>query len=363
MTRCVELREPWPRDENAGEDGDASKRLDERDRLAESRPGEARRGDRLQEDDERRESRRQPAERDSKQPLPSRMADPGHDDERREPCSGARQDCRLGHESDDEENGRCDQRRFESDPRGRRRLPRRLHGKEVEAVEDPSRDAEEVADRSGRLELEALRQQRRAAEQAQAEANEDLRFQALAAEEPAEQHDPDRRGRREESGVGDARVRDRRVPEDEGPGEGQAREDRRGREALRRPPAPVRESRPGPQQRQSQRHAPEGTREGADVGEPHRDRRDSDRHGPHDERREGREPGKRPREVGLADVRRPRGPGRSNWQAKGKPLLRSVHCRLLDRLGPVALSRGCSLVGVAASSRPCNGRVTGGPAA
>ena len=178
-TRCVELREPWPRDENAGEDGHASKRLDERDRLAESRPGEARRGDDLQEDDERRESRRQPAERDGKQPLPSRMADPGHDDERRVPCSEARQDCRLGHESDDEENGRCDQRRFGSS-RGRRRIPRRLHGKEVEAVEDPSRDAEEVADRSGRLELEALRQQRRAAEQAQAEANEDLRFQALA---------------------------------------------------------------------------------------------------------------------------------------------------------------------------------------
>jgi galactose mutarotase-like enzyme len=108
-----------PRDENSGQDRDASERLHERDGLAEDRP----------------------TERYGQQPLPSRMADPGHSEQRREPLYGARQNCRLGDDGDNEENRRRNERRLEGEERGGHRLPRRLNGEEVEAVEDAGCDA------------------------------------------------------------------------------------------------------------------------------------------------------------------------------------------------------------------------------
>ena len=108
-------------------------------------------------------------------PWPPRVADPGHGEERREAASWMRQHRPLGDEGDDEQDRRGDQRRLEGEPRGGGRLARRLHGEEIEAEEDAGRDAEDVAERAGGLQLEALRQQRRAADQAEAEPDEHAR--------------------------------------------------------------------------------------------------------------------------------------------------------------------------------------------
>ena len=140
-------------------------------------------------------------------------------------------DC-SSNDGDDEQDRRGDHGRLEGEPRRGGRLARRLHGEEIEAEEDAGRDAEDVAERAGRPQLEALREQRRAAGEAQAEPGEHARRRPLAEQEPAEQHDPDRRGRGEEGRVGDAGVDDRQVPEEEIAGEGEPGQDRRAREPL-----------------------------------------------------------------------------------------------------------------------------------
>ena len=102
------------------------------------------------------------------------------------------------------------------------RSVRRLHGEEIEAEEDAGRDAVEVADRARGLELKALGEQRRAAGEAQGEAREHVRLRPLAKQQPAERDHPDRRAGGEEGGVGDARVDDRQMPEEQVAGEGEA---------------------------------------------------------------------------------------------------------------------------------------------
>jgi hypothetical protein len=189
---------------------------------------------------------------------------------------------------------------------------------------------------------------------------DDVRFHALAEKQPAKQHDPDRRGCCEERRVGDARVCDRRVPEEQGAGEGKAREDRRGGKALRRPLRPVCEPRPGPQHRQSQRHAPKrrwrrGRRWQAALRSAY-----PDRNGARDERREGRKPGERPHDIRRAEIQRTPRPCGSRRRAKGKPLVHSVQV-LFSIDWALSPSRGgCSLAGVAARSRARNGSVTTG---
>ena len=172
---------------------------------------------------------------------------------------------------------------------GRGCLARRLNGEEIEAEEDAGGDAERVAERACGPQLETLRQKRRPAGETEREPREHAARHSLTKHEPAEQHDPDRRGRGEEGRVGDARMHDGEVPEEQIPGEGEPGQDRRPREPLARRPAALDKAHPCVEQRQGERDAPEGAGEGPDVGEPDEDRRHSHRYRPSDERDEGRE--------------------------------------------------------------------------
>ena len=193
------------------------------------------------------------------------------------------QDARFGDEGDNEQDRRRNERCFEGHPGRRGGLARPLHGKEVEAEEDPGRDAEGVAKGARRLQLKALRKQGAAAQQTQSEPTEDFGRDALAKQQPAEDHDPDRRGRGEKGRVGDARVDDRQMPEEEISREGEAREDRRPRKSRRGPAVAIRGPHPCPEQGQRKRHAPERARKRTDVREPDKDWRNAHRDRPDDQ--------------------------------------------------------------------------------
>ena len=140
---------------------------------------------------------------------------------------------------------------------GRSGLARRLNGEEIEAEEDPGGDAEGVAERACGLQFETLGEQRRSADEAEAEPGEDAAGDALAQDEPPQHHDPDRGGGGEEGRIGDAGVDDGEMPEEKVAGKGEPRQDRRLGEPLAGPLRPVGETHPGVEQRQGERDAPE----------------------------------------------------------------------------------------------------------
>ena len=142
-------RRPRPGDVDAEEDREAAEPLNGAHRLCEDQPAETRRRDRLEKDDQRGESRRQPAERDRQEPLAARVADPGHGEERCEAAQRMGQQRALGDKRDDEQDRRRHDRRLEGEPRRGGRPARRLNGEEVEAEEHAGRDAVEIADRAG----------------------------------------------------------------------------------------------------------------------------------------------------------------------------------------------------------------------
>ncbi len=217
------------------------------------------------------------------------MADPGHRQQRRHAFGRMRQDRALGGDRDDKKDGRGDERRFEGHPPRRSLSARGLDGEKIKAEEQARRDAEHVAESASRTQMEALREQRRPAGDAEAEPREDASRHSLAKKEPAEQHDPDRRCRGEKGGVGDAGLDDRQVPEEEVAGESQPRQDRGLGEPLGRRLPPLGEAHPGVEQRQRQRDTPEGARERSDVGEADENRRNAHRDRARDQSGEGRE--------------------------------------------------------------------------
>ena len=168
-------------DEDSGEDGEASERLHCRDRLREDQASRTRRRRSPRERSPAR--KRRPAADPSatvEQPLTTGMADPGHGEKGREPANRMRQHRPFADHRDDEQDRRRDQRRLEghsAPPRPPSAPPGRP---KKEAEEDAGGDAEGVAERAGGPELKALRQQGRAADQAEAKARRGRRTSPAA---------------------------------------------------------------------------------------------------------------------------------------------------------------------------------------
>ena len=151
---------------DADEDQGAAEALDQRQRLAEDQPAEKRRGDSLEENHQRGEHRRQPAERHRQQTLSARLADERHGGQRRDPLPGLGDDPGVEQDGDDQKDRRRDDPRLEGHP-GRARVPGPPDRQEIEAEEERRADAEEIAPDARRIDLEALADQRRAAEKAE----------------------------------------------------------------------------------------------------------------------------------------------------------------------------------------------------
>jgi hypothetical protein len=95
-----------PRHPDAAEDHRAADRLQQRHRLALQHPGKARRGDGFEEDHQRREHGRQPAERHRQQALSAGMADQRQRQQHAPALAGFRQDIALDDERRDDAGSR-----------------------------------------------------------------------------------------------------------------------------------------------------------------------------------------------------------------------------------------------------------------
>src|SRR5581483_7171121 len=277
---------------DAGNDENAADGLNESHRLVEEEPRERSCGDRLDEDDEGRERRRQVPQRIGEEALAARVADDGEPGQRCPAGETGREDPVAGKERDGEEGGRRYCRGQEDDPSWARAPAGAADGEEIHAEEERGGEAEEVAVEMIRPERGAGADQRRGAAEAEEKAAHRLAADRLADEQPRAERDPDRRQRRQERRVGDAGVKDGEVPEDQVATEEEAGGEDRSVEPqnrrLRFALGARFVGRPEIEERQGARDPPEGARERADLGKADEDRRDAHRQRAEKERGEGR---------------------------------------------------------------------------